>query len=63
MPHNIYLPNLARVIYIKDEVPGERAIRTFHLEPLDGGWFDHECGQCAMLSVFGRGEALISIAS
>ncbi|MBI4938939.1 MAG: FAD/NAD(P)-binding protein [Nitrosomonadales bacterium] len=63
MPDNIYLPSLGRIAYIKDEVVGERAIKTFHVEPLDGGWFDHDCGQCAMLSVFGRGEAMISIAS
>lgn len=63
MPDNIYLPQLARVAYIKDEVYGERAIKTFRVEPVDGKLFDHECGQCAMLSIFGRGESMISIAS
>lgn len=63
MPDNIYLPKLARVAYIKDEVVGERAIKTFHVEPVDGDGFEHECGQCAMLSIFGRGEMMISIAS
>ncbi len=63
MGDNIYLPQLARVIHIKEEVPGERSIKTFRVEFLNGGGFDHECGQCAMLSVFGRGESMISIAS
>lgn len=63
MPDNIYLPSLGRIAYIKDEVVGERAIKTFHIEPMDGELFDHDCGQCAMLSIFGRGEAMISIAS
>jgi sulfhydrogenase subunit gamma (sulfur reductase) len=61
--HNIYLPRLARIAHVKLEVPGERAIKTFRLAPLEGEWFTHRCGQCAMLSVFGRGESLISIAS
>lgn len=63
MPDNIYLPQLARVAYIKEEVVGERSIKTFRVEPVDGKLFDHECGQCAMLSIFGRGESMISIAS
>jgi NAD(P)H-flavin reductase len=63
MGDNIYLPQLARVIHVKEEVPGERAIKTFRLEFIDSDGFDHECGQCAMLSVFGRGESMISIAS
>jgi len=63
MDANIYLPNLARVIFVKEEVPGERAIKTFHVEFIDSAGFAHECGQCAMLSVFGRGESMISIAS
>jgi len=63
MPDNIYLPELARVAYIKEEMVGERAIKTFRVEPVNGGGFEHECGQCAMLSIFGRGEMMISIAS
>ena len=62
-PPNIYLPQLARISYIKEEVPGDRAIKTFRLEFENGGGFEHECGQCAMLSIFGRGESMISIAS
>ena len=63
MPDNIYLPQLARVASIKDEVAGERSIKTFRVEPVDGKLFDHQCGQCAMLSIFGRGESMMSIAS
>ena len=63
MSDNIYLPQLARIAHIKEEVAGERSIKTFRLEFVDGDGFDHECGQCAMLSIFGRGESMISIAS
>jgi len=63
MGDNIYLPKLARVIHIKEEVPGERAIKTFRLEFMGDDGFEHECGQCAMLSIFGQGESMISIAS
>ncbi len=60
---NPYLPKLARIADIKDEVPGARAIKTFRVEFLDGDGFEHDCGQCAMISVFGKGESMISIAS
>jgi sulfhydrogenase subunit gamma (sulfur reductase) len=63
MSDNIYLPSLARIAGIKEEVPGARGIKTFRLEFLNGGGFEHECGQCAMISVFGKGESMISIAS
>src|SRR4030065_566771 len=54
MPVNIYLPQLARVASIKEEVAGERSIKTFRVEPVDGKLFDHQCGQCAMVSIFAR---------
>ncbi|HLY95847.1 MAG TPA: hypothetical protein VKO66_01420, partial [Sideroxyarcus sp.] len=63
MSDNIYLPELARITHIKEEIGGERAIKTFRVEPVNGGGFEHTCGQCAMLSAFGRGEMMISIAS
>jgi NAD(P)H-flavin reductase len=63
MPHNIYLPQLARITHIKEEMGGERSIKTFRVEPVEGDLFEHDCGQCAMLSIFGRGEVMISIAS
>jgi NAD(P)H-flavin reductase len=62
MRANIYLPKLAKVISVKEEVGGVRSIKTFRTQFLDGG-FTHKCGQCAMLSIFGKGESMISISS
>ncbi|OGD16534.1 MAG: heterodisulfide reductase subunit F [Candidatus Aminicenantes bacterium RBG_13_59_9] len=62
MPANVYLPLLAKVISVKEEVGGARQIKTFRMQFLNGG-FTHKCGQCAMLSMFGRGESMISISS
>jgi len=63
MEHNVYLPRLARITHIKEEVQGERAVKTYRTVMLDGNHFGHHCGQCAMLSVFGKGESMISISS
>ncbi len=63
MPDNTYLPKLARIVDIKTEVGGRRAIKTFRVEFLDGDGFSHRCGQCAMVSVLGKGEAMFSISS
>ncbi len=62
MAENVYIPKLAKIIEIKDEVEGARAIRTFRTQFLEDG-FTHDCGQCAMLSIFGKGESMISISS
>jgi NAD(P)H-flavin reductase len=63
MDHNVYLPLLARIVEIKEEVGGARPIKTFRTRFVNGATFDHRSGQCAMLSVFGKGEAMISISS
>ncbi|MEW5900812.1 MAG: FAD/NAD(P)-binding protein [Acidobacteriota bacterium] len=63
MEHNVYLPQLARIIQVKEEVGGARAIKTFRTQFTNGIRFDYRCGQCAMLSVFGLGESMISISS
>jgi sulfhydrogenase subunit gamma (sulfur reductase) len=63
MEHNAYLPNLAKIIQIKEEVSGARPIKTFRTQFLNENNFNFRCGQCAMLSVFGRGESMISISS
>jgi NAD(P)H-flavin reductase len=63
MEHNVYLPQLAKIIQVKEEVAGARAIKTFRAQFVNGAHFDYRCGQCAMLSVFGLGEAMISISS
>ncbi len=60
---NDYIPKLAKILEIKEEVSGARAIKTFRTRFLNGNSFSHSCGQCAMLSVFGRGESMISISS
>ena len=62
MPDNPYLPKLARIVEIIEEVEGARAIKTFRVQFVDDG-FTHQCGQCAMLSVLGKGESMISISS
>ncbi len=63
MAQNVYLPKLARIISIKEEVTGPRAVKTFRVSFVNGEIFSYKCGQCAMLSVFGKGEAMISISS
>ena len=63
MNHNHYLPRLAKIIEIKEEVGGARPIKTFRTVFLNENNFSHRCGQCAMLSVFGKGESMISISS
>ena len=63
MDSNVYVPKLAEIIAIKEEVTGPRAIKTFRTRFLTDVDFSHKCGQCAMLSVFGKGESMISISS
>jgi NAD(P)H-flavin reductase len=63
MNSNSYLPEPAKIIGIKDEVIGQRAIKTFRTQFINPGNFSYRCGQCAMLSVFGKGESMISISS
>jgi NAD(P)H-flavin reductase len=63
MSQNNYIPKLAKIVEIKEEVNGERSIKTFRTRFTNRNSFSHKCGQCAMLSVFGKGEAMISISS
>lgn len=63
MDHNTYIPKLAKLVYIKEEVSGARPVKTFRTQFLQENGFSYRCGQCAMLSVFGRGESMISISS
>ncbi len=63
MEHNTYIPKLAEIIRIKEEVSGARPIKTFRTHFLNSNDFLFRCGQCAMLSVFGKGESMISISS
>lgn len=63
MEHNAYLPKLAKITQIKEEVSGARPIKTFRTQFLNEKNFTFRCGQCAMLSIFGKGESMISISS
>ncbi len=63
MENNVYLPRLARIIQVKEEVGGPRPIKTFRTQFVSQNGFSFRCGQCAMLSVFGKGESMISISS
>lgn len=63
MEHNTYIPKLAKIIHIKEEVGGARPIKTFRTQFLHPNGFFYRCGQCVMLSVFGKGESMISISS
>lgn len=63
MEHNTYIPKSAEIIRIKEEVAGARPIKTFQTRFLNSNHFSFRCGQCAMLSVFGKGESMISISS
>ena len=65
-PENSYVPSLATITEIREEATGERGIKTFKVRINDDDVrnnFNHMPGQCAMLSVFGVGESIISIAS
>lgn len=63
MSDNVYIPKIAQIEKIKEEVNGARPIKTFRVSFPDSDLFSFKCGQCAMLSVFGKGEAMISISS
>ena len=63
---NPYRPHLAKVLEIRAEVGGERAVKTFKVEFLNEevkNRFNQRPGQCAMLGIPGRGESFISISS
>jgi sulfhydrogenase subunit gamma (sulfur reductase) len=63
---NPYEPHLAKVVEIRSEVPGERAVKTFKVEFLDKkvkNNFKQRPGQCAMMGLLGRGESFFSISS
>ncbi len=63
MDHNAYVPKLAKIIEIKEEVGGARPIKTFRAQFQNKNDFSFSCGQCAMLSVFGKGESIFAISS
>lgn len=60
---NEYIPKLARIVSIKEEVDSQRAIKTFRTQFVNKEDFSFKCGQSAMLSVLGKGESMISVSS
>jgi len=66
MSQNPYLPMPAEVIEINEEAGGPRAIRRLKVKfqkDEDKKAFKQRPGQCAVLSLFGKGESMISITS
>jgi NAD(P)H-flavin reductase len=63
---NPYKPHLAKVLEIRKEVGGERAVKTFKVEFIDDAiknTFSQRPGQCAMVGILGRGESFFAISS
>jgi NAD(P)H-flavin reductase len=63
---NPYEPWLAKIISLKQEASGARAIRTFRLEFIDEDVkknFKYSPGQCVMISAIGVGESMFAISS
>ena len=58
-------PLIPKIATIKDIIPetGAQDVKTFIVQPDDGEIFPYRPGQCAMLSMFGVGESMISITS
>ena len=63
---NPYQPHLATIDEIREEVVGERAIKTFRTSFQDEGVqknFSFVPGQCVMVSLLGEGECMFAISS
>ncbi len=63
---NPYQPHLATIDEIREEVVGERAIKTFRMSFQDEGVrknFSFIPGQCVMVSLLGEGECMFAISS
>ena len=64
--NNPYQPMLATIENIKEEVSGERAIKTFRMKFQDKEFqkkFSFKPGQCTMVSLLGEGECMFAISS
>ena len=61
MDENVYIPKLAEITDIVQEVDGVRPVKTFRTAIQNGNAFSFVPGQCAMLWVFGKGEAMIRV--
>ncbi len=63
---NPYVPWLARIDEVRDEVIGERAIKTFQISFCDEAVqnaFSFIPGQCVMISALGEGECMVALSS
>lgn len=60
---NPYIPEIAKIIDVRDEALGVRPIKTFKVALQNGNDFNHRPGQCAIIGLLGTGESMISIAS
>ncbi len=60
---NPYIPEIAKIIDVRDEALGVRPIKTFKIALQNGHDFNHRPGQCAIIGILGIGESMISIAS
>ncbi len=63
---NPYVPISSTIVNLKEEVKGERAITTFRTEFKDkklAESFDFIPGQCAMVTLLGKGECFFAISS
>ncbi len=66
MNNNPYKPNIAVIEAIREETTGPRAIKTFTVSFKDEKLkknFTYKSGQTAMVSMFGKGEAMFCITS
>ena len=66
MNENPYQPWLAAIDSVKEEVGGQRAIKTFKIKFQDKNLqknFAFKPGQCAMISLLGKGECMFAISS
>jgi NAD(P)H-flavin reductase len=64
--HDVYKPLKAVIEEVREEAKGARGIKTYKvsfLDPKDKEKFQFKSGQCAMLSMLGVGESMISITS
>ena len=61
MEQNLLFPHIGVVTDIRRDTPD---VKTFRVNAIGGGkCFEHIPGQCAMLSIPGKGEAMFSITS
>ena len=60
---NPYIPEIAKIMDVRDEALGVRPIKTFQVSLQNGHDFNHRPGQCAIIGLLGTGESMISIAS